>query len=76
MLSDYNINVNKKSLFIYKNNQIKEKAPLHLAVEMEYIEIIQLLLNKKSINVDIKDDQNKKPIDYASNNEIKQLLIH
>ena len=50
------------------------KTPLHLAVERQNIEIVRLLLKNKNININIKDEQGRKPIDYTTHNEIKQLL--
>ena len=47
---------------------------MHLAVEKGYLEIIKLLLKNKRINININDNNDKKPIHYATNNEIKQLL--
>ena len=47
---------------------------MHLAVEKGYLEIVKLLLKNKGININTKDSTGKKPIDYATNNEIKQLL--
>ena len=76
LLSLGEINVNEKSFYFHGNNQIQEKTPLHLAVEKEYIEIIKILLENKNIDVDIEDEQGKKPIDYTSNNEIIKMLIH
>ena len=67
---------------IFFNNEIliliffKIKTPLHLAVEREYIKIIKLLLENKDIDISIKDNHDKKPIDYTTNNEIKFLLSH
>ena len=49
---------------------------MHLAVEKGYFEITKLLLENKGIDIHFKDDQNKEPIDYATNNEIKQLINH
>lgn len=40
------------------------------------MEIIKLLLECKEIVTIVKDEQGKLPIDYASNDEIKQLLNH
>ena len=36
--------------------------------------MINLLLKNKGIDINVKDDKGKKPIDYATNDEIKQLL--
>ena len=47
------------------------KTPLHFAVENEYLEILKLLLKNKKINILVEDNQGRKPIDYATNNEIK-----
>ena len=49
---------------------------MHFAVEKGYLEIIKLLLKNKKIDVQIEDDQGKKPIDYATNDEIQKLLDH
>ena len=37
-------------------------------------EWIELLLNNKEIDINIEDDQGKKPIDYTNNDKIKKLL--
>lgn len=50
------------------------KTPLHLAVEKGYPEIIKLLLENKRIDIHSKDCHGKEPIDYATNNHIKQLF--
>lgn len=47
---------------------------LHLAMHINNSEIGKLLLEKKDIDINIEDFQGKKPIDYAKNDEIKQLL--
>ena len=47
---------------------------MHLAVEIGNLEIIKLLLEKKEIDINIKDSHGKKPIDYSKNHEIMQLL--
>ena len=46
---------------------------MHLAVEKGYLEIIKLLLKNKNIDVQIEDNQGRKPIDYTTNNEIQKL---
>ena len=62
-------------LIFYKiQNHLEQKAALHLAVEIENLEIIKLLLEKKEIDINIEDSHGKKPIDYSENHEIKQLL--
>ena len=66
-------------MFFYKiqNHDIQlsfYKTPLHFAVEKGYFEIIKLLLTNKKIDIQIEDDQGRKPIDYATNNEIQKLL--
>lgn len=50
------------------------KTPLHVAIQTGCIEIIKLLLENKSINVNIPDGQGKLPIDYTNNPEIKALF--
>ena len=68
------IDVNKQSFGFYDKNQTEINAPLHLAAKIGNIEIIRLLLGKKDICINIEDKCGKKPIDYAKNQEIKQLL--
>ena len=46
-------------------NEIEQKAALHLAVEIENVEIIKLLLEKKEIDINIEDSHGKNPIDYS-----------
>lgn len=53
-----------------------EKTPLHLAVINGNLEVIKVLLNYKNININLRDDKGKKPIDYTDNDEIKQLFNH
>ena len=55
---------------------VSYQTALHLAVKNEYFDIIILLLKNNGININIKDCKGNKPIDYATNNEIKQLLNH
>ena len=47
---------------------------MHLAVEKGNLEIVKLLIKNKRIDINTKDGENRKPIDYATNDEIKQLL--
>ena len=61
---------------IFKTLILSYKTPLHLASEKGYLEIIKLLLKNKRIDIHAKDDQGKKQTDYATNNEIKQILNH
>lgn len=56
----------------FQNNLYK--TPLHLAVEKGYLDIIKLLLKNNGIDIHIKDDQGRKQIDYAMNDEIKKLF--
>ena len=53
---------------------MKQKAALHLAVEIGNLEITKLLLEKKEIDINIKDSHGKKPIYYAVKREIIKLL--
>lgn len=63
-----------KIISFYRILKYFYKTCLHFAVEKGYLEIIKLLLKSNGININVKDDQGKKPIDYANNDEIKQLL--
>ena len=47
---------------------------MHLAIQNNNVEIVKLLLEKKDIDINIEDNQGKKPIDYSNNDEITQLL--
>ena len=67
------IKITFKIIFLYENHT---STPLHLAVQREYIDIIKLILQNKDVNVDIEDDQGKKPIDYTTNSQIIQLFNH
>ena len=55
-------------------NHIINEAVLHLATRIGNSTILKLLLKKKEVDINIKDSQGKKPIDYSENTEIKQLL--
>lgn len=57
-----------------KFQYILYKTILHLAVEINNLEIIKLLLGMKEIDINIEDSEGKKPIDYAKNDVIKKLL--
>ena len=50
------------------------QTPLHLAVLKKNIEIINLLLKHKEIDLNAVDKDGKKAIDYADDDEIKQLI--
>ena len=49
---------------------------MHLAVEKGYYIIIKLLLKNKDINIHIKDDKGRQPVDCGENYDIKQLLYN
>ena len=52
------------------------ETALHAAVKSGSPEIIKLLLGKKGIDVDIKDSNGKKPIDYSKNDNIRLMFKH
>lgn len=63
----------------YKENKIdhqdkKTKTALHLAVQLENEEIIDLLLNQKRIDINVKDDQFKTPYESTQNPKIKAMF--
>ncbi|KAK8848017.1 hypothetical protein M9Y10_019070 [Tritrichomonas musculus] len=73
-LERLDIDVNEKS-FIYSGNMPnEEKTALHLAAEIGDLGILMLLLKKKGIDINIKDSQGKKAIDYSKNLKVIQLL--
>lgn len=51
------------------------ETALHNAAKKGDPKIIKFLLIRKGVNINIKDNQGKKPIDYCENPEIKQLLL-
>ena len=57
-----------------ENDVVTKRTPLHFAVKRRYVGIIKLLLQNKSIDINIKDSQGKTPIEYATRNEIKDLF--
>lgn len=50
------------------------KTALHLAVQNNNIQIIKLLLKMKDIDINIEDSLEEKPIDYARNKKVEELL--
>lgn len=52
----------------------KEETPLHLAVVKGNIDIIELLLSHKNIDVNITDKQGRKPIELTHKEEIISLF--
>lgn len=67
--------LNKENLLINEYNGEWFLTALHLAAQKSNIEIVKLLLSRKDINKNIKQGfSNKKPIDYAKNDEIIRLL--
>ena len=52
----------------------KEETALHLAVKKSNTEIIEALLENRSIDTNITDEQEKKPIDLTNDKKINALL--
>ncbi len=50
-------------------------SPFNKANKEPYVEIIKSLLSYK-VNANIKNNSNRSPIDYCTDNEIKQMLIN
>ena len=61
-------------IIYFNENTIVLKAALHLASEKGNIKIIKLLLINEAIDINIEDDQGRRPIDYSENDDIIQLL--
>lgn len=59
-------------VYVFKVN--KKKSPLHYSIEMKNTQIIRLLLKQKSIDVDVVDENGKKPIDCTDDKRIKKLF--
>ena len=75
LLNQSKVDVNMKSTFknIFKK-QIQIRTALHEAVENEQTEIIKLLLQQKKIYLNVLDENQKKPIDYTNDEDIKELF--
>ncbi|VVC39095.1 Ankyrin repeat-containing domain,Ankyrin repeat [Cinara cedri] len=63
-----NIDINKRG--------INGKTPLHCAIELDELSLVDLLLSKRSINPLITDNENKSALDYAKDNRVLQVLIN
>lgn len=57
-----------------KTQEKTSTTALHIAVKNKNLEIIKLLLNHKKINVNVVDNHNKRPIDFARDETIKDLF--
>ena len=55
-------------------NQTRIKTALHLATEKGNSNVIKLLLGNKNININIKYEKGKMPIDYATYDENKPIF--
>ena len=51
-----------------------KKTALHIAVENNNIEIIKLLLENKNIDVNVKDEKGRKPIQLVNDFRIRSLF--
>lgn len=69
-------NIKSKSTVVIDKNKVKVKEPaLFAAVRKENIDIINLLLKCKEINLDATNEKGKKAIETTANTKIKKLLI-
>lgn len=61
---------------LFKSEQYieKTKTALHFAIEKENYEIVKILLQTNDIDLNIKDDQGKTPIEYAKNGMIREIF--
>ncbi|WCR54388.1 MAG: hypothetical protein PG981_001410 [Wolbachia endosymbiont of Ctenocephalides orientis wCori] len=50
------------------------KTPLHCAIELDELSLVELLLTKKNINPLIEDNEGKTSLDYARNVVKKEVL--
>ena len=57
-----------------EEDEILTNTELHLAVKNQNIQIIELLMKHKSIDINATDSEGKKPIDYAINDKIKGIF--
>ncbi|MBD0392265.1 ankyrin repeat domain-containing protein, partial [Wolbachia endosymbiont of Pentalonia nigronervosa] len=68
LINQSNIDINKRG--------INGKTPLHCAIELDEMSLVDLLLSKRSINPLITDNENKSALDYAKDNRVLQVLIN
>lgn len=68
LINQSNIDINKRG--------INGKTPLHCAIELDELSLVDLLLSKRSINPLITDNENKSALDYAKDNRVLQVLIN
>ena len=81
--SKIDINIPSEEIYYKKVGNIKRKmfkniinTPLHAAVEHMDFDIVELLLKKKDINLQIKDYNGKTPIECTGNDRMIQLFPH
>mmetsp|Transcript_10002 Transcript_10002/g.14733 ORF Transcript_10002/g.14733 Transcript_10002/m.14733 type:complete len:298 (+) Transcript_10002:67-960(+) len=67
LLSLENINPNQKHDF-------NQKTPLHEAALKDHLEIAELLLKHPHIDIELEDEDYKKPIDYCCSLPMKELF--
>jgi len=58
------------------NEQDKDGwTPLHYSTRASHIRIVRLLLSHPSINVNVLNNRNQRPLFFAMNPEIRDLLL-
>lgn len=62
--------------FISSDEEKDGKIALHFAVANEDYEIIKLLLENQSIDVNIKDSQGNTPIELTKSERIKEMILN
>ena len=78
LLANDKLDVNKINKYYPENDGKKpnshKRTALHLAVEEKYVDIIKLLLDHKGIDTEVKDENDKRPNDYTSEENIIKLF--
>ncbi|KAK8867242.1 hypothetical protein M9Y10_010219 [Tritrichomonas musculus] len=69
---------NKQKTITKKIRKIisKQRTALHTAISSKNIDIISILLSQKGINLDVRDEEGKLPIEYTQDDMIKKLFCN
>lgn len=54
--------------------KIEEESALHIAVKNKNIEILELLLTNENIDFNVKDNNEKTPIEITDDDKIRKLI--
>lgn len=52
------------------------QTPLHIAVIKKYPDIVQMLVQQYNVDVNLLDNNNKTPLDYCEDTQIKEIIVN